>query len=91
MKAFIPQQKNRLKKINALPKKALGITNGDKTSSFHELLGRDNSVSIHHKNLQALATEIRKVSSSMSPAILNDIFASRAIPYNLCNPVSFKM
>ena len=40
------------------------------------------------KNLQALAMETYKISINMSPAILNVIFAPRATPYNLCNPVS---
>ena len=85
------QQKTRYK-LNALHhERALTITYGDKTFSFNELLEKDISVSIHHKNLQALATEMYKVSNNMSPAILNDIFVSRATPYNLRNPVSFKM
>ena len=52
---------------------------------------KDNSVSVHHKNLPALATKIYKVSNSMSPTTLNDIFESRATPYNVRNPVSFKI
>ena len=32
-----------------------------------------------------------KVSNNISPTILNDILASKATPYNLRNPVSFKM
>ena len=32
-----------------------------------------------------------KVFNNMSPAILNDIFASRDTPYNLRNPTSFKI
>ena len=27
----------------------------------------------------------------MSPTILNNVLGSRATPYNLCHPVSFKM
>ena len=78
------------KKINALHE-VLRISYGDKSSSFNELLKNDNSVSIHHKNLQALATEMYKVSNT-SPTILRDfLFASRATPYNLQNPVSFKI
>ena len=64
---------------------------GKKSSSFNELLEKDNSASIHHKNLQVLATDAYKVSSNMSPTILNDISASRATHYNLRNPVRFKM
>ena len=49
------------------------------------------SVSIHHKSLKGLTTEVYKISNNMSSAILNDIFASKASPYNLCNPVSLKI
>ena len=79
------------KKLNALHERALRITNGDNTSSFNELLEKDNSVSIHHKNLQDLTMEMYKISNNMSPAILNVIFAPRAAPYNLRDPVSFKI
>lgn len=70
--------------------KALRIIYGDKTSSFDELLEKSNSVSIHHINLWAPATEVYKV-SNMSPIARNDIFASIFTPFNLQNPVSFKM
>ena len=59
------------------------ITYWDKFSSFNELLEKDNSVSIHHKNTQALATEMYKVSNNMSPTILNDFFVSRVTQLGL--------
>ena len=31
------------------------------------------------------------VSNNMSPIIINNIFASKATPYNLCNAVSFRI
>ena len=37
-------------KINSLHERALRITYGDRSSSFHELLKKDNSVSLHHRN-----------------------------------------
>ena len=45
-------------KINSLHERALRITYQENTSTFQELLKKDNSVSIHHRNLQVLATEI---------------------------------
>ena len=33
----------------------LRITYGDRSSSFENLLKKENSVSIHHRNIQALA------------------------------------
>ena len=35
--------------------------------------------------------EMYKISNNMSTTILNNIFAPRAIPYNLGTPVSFKI
>ena len=55
------------------------------------MLEKDNSPSIHHKNLQLLAAEMHRASNTMCPTILNDIYASRATPYNLHDLVSFKM
>ena len=45
------------------------------------------TVSINHKNLQALVTEMYKVSNNMFPTVLTDIFASGVIPFNPLNPV----
>ena len=59
------------------------ITYWDKFSSFNELLEKDNSVSIRHKNMQALATKMYKVSNNMSPTILNDFFVSRVTQLGL--------
>ena len=70
---------------------ALRINHGNKTSSFKKLLVMDNAVSIHHKDLEAQATEIHKISNNMFPTILNNIFALGVNSYNLHNLVSFKM
>ena len=43
----------------------------DKISNFEELLNEDNSVSIHHNNIHALAIEMYKVANVMSPDIIN--------------------
>ena len=44
-------------KINRLHERCLRIIYSDKTSTFKELLEKDNSVSMHYRNIQALATE----------------------------------
>ena len=43
-------------------------------SSFDNLLNKDKSVSIHHKNFRSLAIEIRTVHCDISPKVLNDPF-----------------
>ena len=67
-------------KINRIHERALRITYKDKSSTFQELLEKDNSVSIHHRNVQKLATEIYKVLHGFSPLILNDIFVAVSRP-----------
>ena len=58
-------------KINSLHERALRITYGDRSSSFEDLLKKDNSVSIHHRNIQALATEMFKVENNIAPENLS--------------------
>ena len=70
-------------KINSIHERSLRITYSDNISTFEELLKKDNSVSIHQKNLQILATEMFKVYKSMSSSILNDIFVPKVSNYNL--------
>ena len=57
-------------KINSLHDRALRITYSDRSSSFVDLLKKDNSVSIHHRNVQALATEMFKVKNNIAPEIM---------------------
>ena len=77
-------------KINSLHERALGITYGDRSSSFEDLLKKDNSVSIHHRNIQALATEMFKVKNNIAPEIMKEIFAPKINPYGYRNNKSFK-
>ena len=70
-------------KINSIHERALRITYNDSKSTFEELLNKDNSVSIHHKNLQILAIKMFKIKNNMAPEFLNEIFQNRALLYNL--------
>ena len=65
------------RKINRFHERCLRIIYNDKQSSFIKLLEKDNSVSIHQRNLQILAIEMFKVSNGLSPALMNDIFKLR--------------
>ena len=69
-------------KINRIHERALRITYNDKSSTFQELLDKDNSVSIHHRNIRVLATEIYKVLHGYYPAILNEVFVPSTCKYN---------
>ena len=69
--------------INNIHERALRLTYKDNQSSFKELLEKDSSVTVHHKNLQALVTEIFKVKNDLAPDIMKDIFELKEPPYNL--------
>ena len=47
--------------INRLNERCLQVTYNDGLSSFEELLKRDNSVSMHNRNIQCLAIGLYKV------------------------------
>ena len=61
-------------KINKLHERCLQIVYSDNKSSFDELLETDNSVSVHHRNIQFLATELYKIVNGLSPEIMKEAF-----------------
>ena len=69
-------------KINSLHYRALQIVYMDNLSSFEELLIKDKSVKIHHRNIQLLATEMFKVKLGIAPTFMSDIFTIRNILEN---------
>ena len=54
------------------------------------LFFKDNSVSIHHRNIQALATEIFKVKNNIALEIMKELSAPKMSSYDLRNNDSFK-
>ena len=61
-------------KISSLHEKALRIVYCDFKSSFEGLLMKDNSISIHERNIQSLALEIYKFLNGLSLIYLNKVF-----------------
>ena len=71
-------------KINDLDERALRIVFFDYISSFCELLEKDESFSVHHKNIQSLAIEIHRFLNNLSPFIVNSIFkVNQTVPCDL--------
>ena len=72
------------RKVNWLNDRYLRIIYNDKQSPFSELLEKHGSVSIHIRNIQSLTIEMFRVSRSVTPTIMNDIFKQKDYSwYNL--------
>ena len=95
MKAFIESQfgycplvwmfhsRNRNNKINRIHERSLRITYNDQSSSFQNLLEKDNSVTLHYRNIEILATEKHTSLQELSPLLMNEIFVENNNNYSL--------
>ena len=61
-------------KINRLHERALRLVYKNDELDFDELLKLDNSVTVHHRNLQRLSIEMFKVKNNLAPLPFQDIF-----------------
>ena len=77
-------------RINRLHERALRIVYKDTLLTFEELLELDKSFTIHHRNLQKLATEMYKVKNNISPSFMNEIFRDNKNPHNLRHNPEFE-
>ena len=60
--------------IHKIHERTLRLTYKDNQPSFKELLETDYSVTVHHKNLQVLVTEIFNVKNDLATDIMKDVF-----------------
>ena len=70
-------------KINDLYKKALRIVYSDYETTFQELLNKDASFSMPHRNIQTSAMEIDKPILGLLPGIMGKVFKTNRTL--LCN------
>ena len=61
-------------RINKLHERCLRVVYRDFNSSFEQLLSKDNSFTIHERNIQNLAIELFKVKIGLAPKFMNEIF-----------------
>ena len=80
---WMSHNKSINKKINNLHERALRLIYCDHSSNFQELLQRDNSVTIHQKNIQALAIMMYKVVNNIAPTIVSELFSFSNVNYSL--------
>ena len=71
------------KKIDNLHERTLRLIHCDHSSNFQELLQRNNSVTIHQKNIQALAIMMYKVVNNIAPTIVSELFSFSNVNYSL--------
>ena len=58
-------------RINRLHERALRIVYKDDKATFNELLIKDESYTVHERNIQTLAIELYKVAYKLCPKIMN--------------------
>ena len=84
--------RNLNNKINRVHENCLHIVYDKNTSSYEEVLEIDNSVSVHHRNIQILATELYKIVNGLSPNIIKDVFPlNNNLSYNTRNRRIFQL
>ena len=97
MKAFVTSQFNYCpliwmfhsrelnNRITRIHERALRLVYQDNSLSFAELLEKNNSVTIHQRNLQVPATEIFKLKNRLAPEIMKEVFEIQNLAYNFCS------
>ena len=78
---FSSRRSNNL--INRIHERSLRTIYNDTRRTFQELQQRNRSVSIHHKNIQTLTTEVLKVVNNICLPIMKTFFDFRESRYNI--------
>ena len=75
-------------RINHLHKRGLRTVYNDNVSIFEKVLEKDNSVTIHVRNLRTLATKLYKIKKNLAA---HEIFEQMNIQYNLRSQTDFQL
>ena len=78
-------------RINHLHERALRIVYSDHSSTFADLLVKDNSVSIHHRDIHLLAIELYKTKNNLSSQLMLSLFQRREVNYNIRSQTDFSL
>ena len=72
-------------KINKLHERASRIVYSNDELTFKELLEKDNSITIHQRNLQRLAIEMYKINNHLLPLPVQELFTEKLNIHDLRN------
>ena len=75
--------------INKLHERSIRIILNDYSSDFNMLLENSNDICNHHRNIQALLTEVLKMQNGLAPPIMKSILNKRFNAYNIRNFQTF--
>ena len=78
-------------KINKLHERALRIVYRNNDMSFQELLDKDNTVTVHQRNLRKLAIQMYKIKHNLPPSPMQELFAEHINKYDLRNKRSWTL
>ena len=65
-------------RINKIHERALRFVYKDDISTFEQLLVRDSDVSVHHRNIHAIAIEMYKSLNGIQLDVFDDIFVKKS-------------
>ena len=82
---------NCINHLHERHERALRTVYNHNVLTFEKLLEKDNSVTIHVRNLRILATELYKTKGNLAPSIMHEIFEQRNIQYNLRSQTDFQL
>ena len=71
--------------INRIHERALRIAYNDYISDFDTLFKKDDSITIHQRNIQALSLEIYKTMHDLNPCFMKEIFCPKLHAHNTRN------
>ena len=77
---FCQRRSNNI--INKIHERALRIAYRDYTSDFESLLIKDDSITIHQRNVQCLVIEIHKTINNLNPIFMKNIFSLKKQSYH---------
>ena len=75
---------------NTYKKELIEFVDNDNESTFEDLLKKDNSLSIYHKNIRLLGIELYKVKNNLPTHLMSEIFDLANIDCYLRSQTDFK-